>query len=320
MGHIPYRTKLKRLGSQLSLREKMLKENPLVNDKMIVLQNIVQALRMQTEWRLAGPLARLVLSFQFALHAQEIGKSQTGFIGPAFDQWQKGVARLMHINLSSTEKESSQLLLPLTEVIAIGCLLINAHLEIKGQQAVPQEDPAAAQRAALLYRELGLIFLLGSGAAGHAFRLFAKTMGCKEENQKRVADIGMSFVISLLILTAEENFGQEDFLETMLGFLKPTLLNVEQALRQAQAEKIIEESVATTVLRQLQIIRELTGPAIEEPLKKAFESAFEACGVSPQAVKHDLKHLKGFCTLLIDNFNHIFYQNKMMATTIIQAA
>jgi len=37
-------------------------------------------------------------------------------------------------------------------------------------------------------------------------------------------------------------------------------------------------------------------------------------------VKKEVKHLKGMCGVLIRNFNPIFYQTKMTATTIIQAA
>ena len=317
MGHIAYRSKLDRLTTQLNHTQKLLKRE----SRLVVLQTVLQALRLQAEWKNAAPIARLLFSFEIALHAQEREKSQTGFIGPALDQWLRKVVRFMQVNLSRAEAEVSSLLLPLTEAIAIGSLMITVYLMEKGKRTVPQEDRAAAQLAAQLYRELGLIFLIGTRAIAGIFESVAHAMGCNKKTQQRVAGIGMSVILSLLIVAEQSGDScSEEFLETMMNFLKPHLQNVEVAIREGRTNGILEEEPANALLLQLQAMRHMNVVSLEEPLRVAFQSAFEAFGLSYEEVKQDVKRLKEECKVLVDNFNFIFNQTKMTATTVIHAA
>lgn len=311
----------KRLGRQLDLSAQKLRRHPLVCDKLTVLHTLAQALQMQTLWKNADPLARLFYAFRFALHAQKIDESQTGFIGPALSEWQDQVAHVMHIANGAAEKEAFVLFKPLTQLIAIGATLLATYLKEKEKQIVPQEDPAAARRGAFLHQELGLIFLLGSKAPASAFRSFARGLGCREENQKKVASVGVCFLISMLLLIAmEDERCPEENLETLLAFLKPSLQEVELIVRQAQEKNILEEGLASVILLQMQNVRELACPLIKEALTKVFEILFLTCGLSYCEIKEDLKRLKPFCNVLLINFNVMINQTKMTASTMIQAA
>src|SRR5262245_42193561 len=93
--HIVFQNKLKRLGRQLTLSENLFMTHPLVKDKLTVLQPILHHFNLQMQWMLAGPTARLLMTFRSALHAQEIEKSRTGFIGSSLQLIEKGMTALM---------------------------------------------------------------------------------------------------------------------------------------------------------------------------------------------------------------------------------
>ena len=138
------------------------------------------------QWSIAGPSARLLMTFQTALYAQEIERSQTGFVGPAIQRLQQAMARLMQISLHPSERELTPLLLAFTQVIVMGGIFIASQLVENWKTFFPQEeDPIAAEKAGLLLKELGLTFLLGSHAAESAFRNVGEGLGLKRAANKK---------------------------------------------------------------------------------------------------------------------------------------
>ena len=316
-----YRNKLKRLGRQLALSENLLQTHPLVKDKLTVLPTILHYFNLQMEWTLAGPSARLLMTFRSALQAQEMGKSQTGFIGPALHRMQQAVAHLMSLSLNPSEKELTSLLLTFTQVIALGTLYVDTQLLENGKRLFPETDLAANQKASFLLRELGLTFVLGSRTIESAFRAVSQGLSLKESSQKRVIDIGMFFLLSLLILVNEQDSSQdEEFIETIKRFLKPTLDSVELALQQAQSEGYYEDELALLAFGQLQLIRSALDTSEGESLKQVLANNLDSLGLPYHEVKQDLNRLIAFCSQLNESFRNIFYQAGMTATTIIQAA
>ncbi len=313
--------KLKRLGHQLALSEHLLQTHPFVKDKLSVLQTVLHYLNLQMQWNLAGSPARLLMTFRAALQAQEIEKSQTGFIGPAFSRLQEGIARLMHASLRTSERELTSILLTFTQVMTLTAFFTATQLVENWKRLFPQDDPAAAQKAGLLLRELGLTFVLGSRAIEIAFRSICQGLNLKEDSQKRITDIGMFFLLSLLILIEEQDHAyEEEFFDTVKRFLKPTLESVEYALHEAQAEHLFEQQQAELALNQFQFIQSALNSEDEVSFKQSLVDGLEAFGLSYQEVKGDLKRLIIFCSQLNESFRNIFYQTNLTATTVIQAA
>lgn len=318
--NIAYQNKLKRLGHQLASSEHLLRTHPIVKDKLTILQTTLSHLHLQMQWKLAGSTARLLIIFRSALQGQEIEKSQTGFIGPALQRLQQGVAQLMHIALSPSEKELTPLLLAFIQVMALTATYIATQLVENWKHLFPQEDPEAAQKASLLLRELGLTFVLGSRSAESALRAIGQGLSLKEASQRHVTHIGMFFLLSLLVLLHEEDQSQEDFFVTIKRFMQPTLESVEYALQQAQEEHLIDNSYALMALSQLEFIRKAIHSADGETLRQTLANGLDALGLPYGEVKQDLKRLIAFCTQLNENFKNIFYQTSMTATTIMQSA
>lgn len=316
-----YQNRMRRLGHQLALSEHLLKTHPLVQNKLTVLQTLLHYFNLQMQWTLAGPSARLLMTFRSALQAQESEKSQTGFVGPALHRLQQGVGHLMHVSLSGSERDITSLLLTFTQVIALGSIYLATQLVENWKRLFPQEDPAAAQKAMLLLRELGLTFLLGSRTAESAFRSVGQGLKLKESSQKRITDIGMFFLLSLLILIEEHDHShEEEFFETVKRFMEPTFESIEYALNQAQAEHLFEEEQSLLAFNQLQLIRSAVDSKDEETFKQVLANSLEAFGLSYQGVKQDLKRLIVFCSQLNESFRNIFYQTGMTTTTVIQSA
>ncbi|MBA2367719.1 MAG: hypothetical protein H0V82_01690, partial [Candidatus Protochlamydia sp.] len=104
MSESKYREKLERLGKQLLQTEAVLQTHPLVNEKLMILQTVVRFFAMQTEWSVAGPLARLSMTLETALLGNLAGQSKTAMIGPALNQMQQGLNRLLQTVFDPSEK------------------------------------------------------------------------------------------------------------------------------------------------------------------------------------------------------------------------
>ncbi len=313
--------KLKRLGHQLRMSEKLLQTHPLVRGKLTLLQTIIHYFDLQTEWSLAGSPARLLMTFQAALQGKAVGQSQTGFIGPALDQLQRAVGKLVQASLQPSERESAPLLLAFMQVIALGAIFISTQLTGNWKKLFPRHDPAAAQKASLLLRELGLTFILGSRAAEAAFRSVTQGLELKEESQEKITAIGMCMLLLLITLLDEEGkVDQDEFFEIVKHYLQPTLKEVEQAIQRIQEEGMVDEEQALLAASQLQLFRQALEAFEPANLKQTIESSLTVFGCSIEEIRRDLRHTATICSQINESFRHIFYQSEMTATTVTQAA
>jgi hypothetical protein len=318
---VSYQNKLKRLSRQMAQSEQLLQHHPLVKGKWAILQTLLNRFNWQMQWSMAGPSARLLMTFQTALYAQGTEQSQTGFMGPAILQIQQLMGRLIQASLKPSERDLAPLLVTVTQLIAMGAIFIATQLVENWKSLFPQdEDPIAAEKAGWLLREMGLNFLLGSKAAESAFCSVGKGMGLKEESKKKITDIGMCYLLTSLFLLHEDDSSQEEsFLDTVKHFLEPTLHSIEQALQEAEKERIIEKEQAFLALNQIQMIRQALNKGNREELKQALSTSFDMLGMSIQEVKRDIGRISAFCAQINRNFKNIFDRTPMTATTI-QAA
>jgi len=319
--NVSYKNRLKRLAHQLSLSEQLMQNHPSVKEKWGILHTLLHGFNLQMQWTLAGPSARLLMTFQSALQAQGTEQSQTGFVGPAMQRLQQSASLLMEASLYSNERDLAPLLLAFTQVISLTTIYVSTQLLENWKIFFPQdEDPIAAKKAGLLLKELGLTFLLGTRTAESAFHSIGQGLGLTERSQKRVTNIGMCFLLILLIMTEErEDLGESEWLETIKRFLLPTLESVEISIQEAEAHHLIMNNEALLAMNQVHLIRQALETSNGEALKQALETSFENLGISFEEVKKDVQRLSAFCAQLNKSFRNIFGRTAMTTTTI-QAA
>lgn len=319
--HVSQQDKLKRLGHQLAMSEQLLKRHPLVNDKLVILQTMTHYFNLQTQWALAGSSARLLMTFQTALQAEESEESQTGFIGPTMSRMQQVVTLLMHAALNPLEKNLAPLLQTFTQVISLTTLYIATQLTANWKRLFPQRDPAAALKAALLLRELGLTFVLGSRTAESAFRSIVQGLELNEKSQKIITDIGMGFLLVMILLVNEEdNVNLEEFIETLKHFIQPTLPSIEQAIHLAQEQGMITDHQMSTAINQLQVFSRALQFSDIDILRQSLVSSMEIFGLSYQEIRQDLKRMIDMCSQINENFKYIFYNKNMAVAPLRQTA
>jgi len=313
--------KMKRMGQQLSLSEQLLKVHPLVNDKLTLLQTVLRYLRLQLQWSSFGPLARLLLTFQTALKGKETTQSVTGFIGPHLDDLLREVSHLMRASLKSDQKDLIPLIDGFTQTLFLGMMYVSTQLVDNWKVIFPQRDPAAAFKAALLLRELGLTFILGTRALEQAFQAVTEGLHIKPNEQRQLTDIGMCFLLGiLLILEDQNNPSQEEFTEIIQHFIHPALSSLESAIQEAQFQSIIESKKALLALAQVQLVRQMIVKGDRAMLIEALKQICEAFDFSYEGLIHDLKHLDQVCSQISITFRNIFYQSQQRSTTLTQSA
>jgi hypothetical protein len=319
--NIVFQNKLKRLRRQLMLSETLLVTHPLVKDKLTILQPILHHVNLQMQWMLTGPTARLLMTFRSALHAQEIEKSQTGFIGSSLQRIEQELTSLMQVSLSSSEKELASLLMAFTQVFTLGTLFMATQLVENWKHLFPEQDPATAKKAGSLLRELGLTFILSSRSVESAFRAVAQGVGLEKKSQTRFVDIGMFFLLAFFILVEEsDDAHDEEFIETIKRRMQPTIESVEYALRQVQAKRLIEEKRIGVAVNQLQLMKSTLDSSDAKTLKEVMVNSLDSLGLPYKEVKDDLNRLIKFCSQVNKSFKNIFYKTGMTAKSVIQAA
>lgn len=318
---VSYQNKIKRLSRQMVQSEQVLQNHPLVKGKWVILQTLLHRFNCQMQWSMTGASARLLMTFQTALHAQGIEQSQTGFMGPAILQIQQVMERLVQASLKPSERDLAPLLVTMTQLITMGAIFIATQLVENWKSLFPQdEDPIAAEKAGWLLREMGLNFLLGSRAAESAFRSVGKGLELPEESKKKITDIGMCFLLIVLFLLHEDSSSQEEsFFDTVKHFLEPTVLSIEQIIQEAKHDNFFEKEHASFAINQVQLIHQALNKGNREELKQALSTSFEMLGMSLQDVKKDIRKISAFCAQLNKNFKNIFDRTPMTTTTI-QAA
>jgi hypothetical protein len=316
--NVSYHNRLKRLNHQLALSEQLLQNHPHVKGQWAILQTLVHGFHLQMQWAIAGPSARLLMTFQSALQAQETAQSQSGFVGPAMQRLQQSVARLMEMSLRPSERDLTPLLLAFTQVVALGTIFVATQLLENWKRLFPHDnDSLAAKKAGALLKELGLTFILGSRTAEIAFRSIGEGLGLKDTSQKRITNIGMCFLLVLLILAQESETAQDDeFLDTLKRFMQPTLGSIEHALQEAEMQHLLETHQASLALSQVQVMRQALETSNAEAIKQVLAASFDILGISYQDAKQDTQRLSTFCAQLNKSFKNIFDHTAMTATAI----
>lgn len=317
----PNPNKVKRLRKQLKESENRLQTDPLVNGKLKIMQSILKALDLQMEWLSAGQTAQLLITFRSALQGQENEKSQTGFMGPALLRLQDLMAQFMQVLLHPNEKEVAILLIPFTQVITLGTIYVATQLLGNWKRHFPQIDPAAAQKAGFLLRELGLTFALGSQMLESTFRCAVEGLDFREESQKKVIDSGMYYLlIILMLIDAQDNPKHGEFLETIQPFLEQRTESMNEAIRDIRDRNLLDEEQAALALNCIQRIQQAANEGDAEAMKTALAKSFEVLDISTQEIAQELKRVILLCSQLNESFRNIFYQADMKVSTVSQVA
>jgi hypothetical protein len=313
--------KLIRAGDQLSLAEHLLMNHPLTSGKLNILQTTLNYLNLQIKWSCAGPLARLLITIDTALIGSQTTDSLTGFIGPTFDKFLKGIALLMKTTLPANDRGKSDLLIKLNQLLIFGSIYLTTQLLGKWKQLFPQQDPAAAKKGGEIFRELALLFLFGSHVMLNLFKMIAKGIGLEEKNEHIMSHIGLfSLIIIILTVTEEENKKNEELLESLHRFMIPTLDSIEYAIQKAHSQRKMSEEIFFTANTHLQLVRLALDKNDKESLQQTIKNSFEAFQLPYQDLKNDLKLITTFCNQLNFSFKNIFNQSEIAITSMTQAA
>lgn len=313
--------KIKRLSHQLDLSEQMLKNNPLVNKDLTLLQTVLHYLSLQLRWSSVAAASRLLITFKMVLQGNETAQSATGFIGPHLNQMFKAIAQLMKSSLNIEQRDLIDLLDTFNQLFFLGTFYISSQLLDNWKRLFPQHDPAAAFKAGLLLKELGLTFVLGSHAVDLAYQAVTKGLKINEKNQKTISDLGISLILGLLIFSEDENnSSNEEFIKTIQRFIYPALHSLESSIQEQQFQGIIEDGKAALILAQLQLIQQAIEKEEIAALKQILKESCDIFGFSYEGLIKDLKQVIDVCSQLNNTFKNIFYQSQQRLTTLTQSA
>lgn len=309
------------LSDQLAALKHVLKNHPLVSEKLTILQIHVDFLHLQAKWSVAGPLSRLLVTIQTALRGYRASDSVTGFVGPTFDKLQQAVAQLMQESIRSIDRGKGELLTELNQIVVWGILYLTSQNLSHWRTLFPQRDPDTTKKAGRLFRELSLLFLMNSNFITKFLQAMGKELGLEEKEQKVMADISLFYILLLiLVLTEEENKKDEELVDSLHRFMTPTLDSIEYALHNAHNRGKLQDDLFFTAHTQLHVIRLALEKHEINILLKSLENSFEILGLSYQELKNDLKRMELMYNQLSLNFNYIFNQTEAAITTVTQAA
>jgi len=307
------------LSRRLKAREQLLQGHPHLNRRWLILQTIMTSLRWQADWKQAVGYERILLSFKMASQGSGLEESQTGFLGPSLRGWISGIARLMQASYDGSDQRHRQVLEPFVETAGVGWVAAAVYLNNAGKKAMQQHDLSEAVRGSLLYRELGLSFLIGTHTAEEIFRSIAKKLGFKDEGCQRTSDIALFFFLSLLILIEKEKEEfREDFLEGIVQALSPTLESVGFACATISSEE--KRECNGTMAKHWKEILEKQELSANEKLNQVFASVFDALDLNMDEVKQEMGPLASFCEIIIESHYQIVNQAGRAATTMTHAA
>jgi hypothetical protein len=321
-----YREKLERLGKQLSQTEAVLQSHPLVNEKLMILQTVVRFFCLQTEWSVAGPLARLSMTLETALLGDIAGQSQAAFIGPAVHQMQQGFKKLLETVFDPSEKKWVHLVSMFTEVKTMALIYVSTQLLGNWKKIFDFDDPGGVKQAGLLLRELGLTYILSGNLLESPYKILGKQLGLDEKKQKRLGHLGLAYLLLIMVLVNEEDEPlNEDLFELIAKHLKPALQSLEEcsvdfSLR-SNDDRSVDFSLRSNddlALSQLELIKQ----SLEDPLalKQAIMGSFEVFGLPYNEVRKDLRSLIEVHKNLFESFKNIFYQKEQTVTSMRQSA
>ena len=135
-----------------------------------------------------------------------------------------------------------------------------------------------------------------------------------------MTDIGMAFLLVLLMLSQENEASEKDeFLDMLKHFMQPSLKSVEETLQEVENDNLFESEQLLLGMNQIQLIRQALDASDRKELEQALAESFDMLGVSLEEVKRDIQRLSAFCTQLNRSFKNIFDRTAVTITTI-QAA
>lgn len=311
----------KRLGNQLSITQQILESHPAVNEKLKIVQMVLLNFNRHAQWSSAGRLARLLMGAKMALEGYERDKSASGFVGPAWIKLQQGAFGLMKATLNITERRKEDLLLTFNEIISLGTVFVSALLLSHKDEIFPKTDAAASKRAGFLLREMGLTFLVHSKLIQAAYSEVTSGLGINEKSQKLIIDIGVSFLLMILILVdAEDNSKNEDMIEAMTPYLKEAIDSVVQTIEMAIDRGIVTQERGSVASSQVQFMKIALDNGDPEAIHEAIRQGLEAFEIPYSEVKIDITMINKVCAQLNESFNNIFFQSKLTETTMTQNA
>src|ERR1700730_10749685 len=99
------------------------------------------------------------------------------------------------------------------------------------------------------------------------------------------------FFFFFFLIPESGNSREDEWLNTLKRFMEPTLQSVEQALQEAEAQRLFENNQALLAMSQVQLIRQALEASNVEALTQALAISFEQLGFSLEEVKHDIQRL-----------------------------
>lgn len=313
--------KLNRLGQQLSQTEHLLETHPLTQNTWGVARVTLHFLNLQTRWTSAGELTRLLIGLQTAFIGDLKSESVTGFMGPHLAKCHKAVVQLMTTVLPKDNVGSHDLLSTVTQLITLITAYVTTQTLGDWKGLFHKNDPAGAKKGGMLLQELGLMWLFGSRTIEKMFETLSKCLELDESAQKTLSDIGVFYMLTLiLVMTEEKNQAREDLMESLQQYMMKPLDSVEKALEKAQSRNLVDDETATTASSQLQLIRRTLESQDIESLPQSIESCFQALNMSHEGIEEDLKQLTNFCKQVSYTFKNIFHQTEKTMTSMDQAA
>lgn len=327
MNETKYREKLERLGKQLLQTEAVLQSHPLVNEKLVILQTVVRFFCLQTDWSVAGPLARFSMTMETALLGHLAGQSQASIIGPAIHKMQQGFKKLLETVFNPSEKKWVDLVGMFTEVMTVALVYVSTQLLGNWKRVFDSDDPGSMKQAGLLLRELGLTYILAGSVLESPYRILGKQLNLSEKKQERLGHIGLAYLLLILLLVNEEDEPlNEDLFGLAAKFLAPTLQSLEEcsvdfSLRSDDENRGVDFSLRSDnndFSPRIELIKQsLHDPAA---LKQAIMGSFEVFGLPYHEVRKDLRRLIEVNKNIYESFKNIFYQKEQTVTSMRQSA
>lgn len=312
-----YQKQLERLTLHLQRAEGRLARDPGTEQTLMMLQNMLHFLALQTQWRSAGPAERMLMTLETALLGCETTDSVTGIFGPTFVKTQQGAAKLMQMMSRISMPGLYPLLLRVIQLVNSLALYCALNVMVEWKRYFPKEDPVAAKRGAALHQEIVIIFMSRAGWIEQGIKAVVKDLNWSEKGLKAVGDIG--FFQTLLILFAVCEHSKETQ-ETIMRLMKPLLSSIEKALQMAQGHTLLDEGQAFSALSYLQAIQLALEDENLEAFKEALNAVLQLQGLSYEDLKKDIKKVEAFASQLSLSFENIYNQTSQAVTSVTQAA
>lgn len=313
--------KLASLNNQLSSTQQFLEKHPLTADHMAIVQNALYYMHKQAQWSSANSAARFVLTLQTALIGSSTTTSATGFIGPYLESYQTAALKLMRTALPYDSIGSAESLLTTTQIMTIAAIYLMTQILGDWKGLFPYQEPAAVKKAGLLLRDLGMTFLLGSQAIQKSFETTAQTMGLDEKSQSIIGQIGLIYVLAILLLLDEEdNPYPEEFLINLEALITPQLNVIEEALQKGYRQGWLEDQELAYAKSQLKLAELAVSHQDRQALRQVMKDTLNGFHLPYELLKEDLIKVKAFCSEVRTNLTYIFNQSETTMTTMTQSA